>query len=104
MQRGRGYRGRGGRPYNHGRGSFSNNRGCGSYFSPDTTFSSRLTCQICGKPGHIALHCYHQQDMSFSDQQQQQFFPQAYYSSPILPAKETWYPDTRATHHMTNEL
>jgi len=44
--RGRGYRGRGGRPFNRGRGYFPNNRGRGSYFSPDSATSSRPTCQI----------------------------------------------------------
>jgi hypothetical protein len=34
----------------------------------------------------------------------QQTPPQAYYSSPILPAEDTWYPDTGANHHITNEL
>jgi hypothetical protein len=33
--RGRGFRGRGGCPYNRGRGSFNNNQGRGFYFSPD---------------------------------------------------------------------
>jgi hypothetical protein len=66
MQRGRGYCGYGGQPYNRGHGSFSNNRGRGSYFSPDAASSSWPTCQICGKPGHIALHCYHRQDLSLS--------------------------------------
>jgi hypothetical protein len=40
--------------YYHGRGSSSNNRGRGSYFSNDATSSSRPTCQFCGKLGHTA--------------------------------------------------
>jgi hypothetical protein len=45
--------------------------------------------------------------MSFSEQTQppqQQLSPQAYYTSPALPAEESWYPDTGATHHMKNTL
>jgi len=59
--RSRGLRGRGGRPYNRGHGSFNSNRGCGSYFSTDAA-SSRPTCQICGKPRHTTVHCYYRQD------------------------------------------
>jgi hypothetical protein len=104
MARGRGSRGRGSRPYHRGgRGSFNNNRGRGSYFSQDAASSSRPTCQICGKLGHTALRCYQRQESSsFSDSPQPS--PQAYYSSPMLPAEDTWYPDTGATHHITNDL
>jgi hypothetical protein len=68
--RGRGFHGRGGRPYNRGYGSYSSNRGRGSYFSQDATSSTRPSCQICGKPGHSAVRCYHRHDMSFSEQTQ----------------------------------
>jgi hypothetical protein len=30
--------------------------------------------------------------------------PQAYYSSPSLPAEKNWYLDTDATHHLTNDI
>lgn len=77
--------------------------GRGSYFSQDAASSSRPTCQICGKLGHTALRCYQRQESSsFSDSPQPS--PQAYYSSSVLPAEDTWYPDTGATHHITNEL
>jgi hypothetical protein len=100
--RGRGFCGRGGRPFNRGNGYFPNNRGRGSYFSPDGATGSRPTCQICGKIGHTAFRCYHQQE-SIPDQQHPPS-PQAYYSTPALPAEDVWYPDTGATHHVTNEL
>jgi hypothetical protein len=82
--RGKGYRGRGGRPFNRGRGYFPNNRGRDSYFSPDAATGSRPTCQICGKIGHTAFRCYHRQE-SIPDQQPPPS-PQAYYSTPALPA------------------
>jgi len=80
--RGRGYRGRGGRPFNRGRGYFPNNRGRGSYFSPDAATDSRPTCQICGKIGHTAFRCYHRQE-SIPDQQPP-LSPQASYSTPRM--------------------
>jgi hypothetical protein len=103
--RGRGFCGRGSRPYNQGRGSF-NNRGRGSYFSTDAA-SSRPICQICGKPGHTTVRCYYQQDQPESSQPPKPYQPsnpQGYYSTPILPAEELWYPDTGATHHLTGHL
>jgi hypothetical protein len=42
--RGRDYCGHVGRPFNRDRGYFPNNRGRGSYFSPDAATSSRPTC------------------------------------------------------------
>jgi len=67
LSQGCGFRGCGGRPYNQGCESYSSNRGRSSYFSQDATSSTRPSCQICGKPGHSALRCYHRQDMSFSE-------------------------------------
>jgi hypothetical protein len=99
--RGQGFRDRGGRPYNRGRGSFSSNRGRGSYFSPDAASSTRPPYQICGKPDHTAIRCYYRQD---PPKQYQQSTPQGYYSTPVLPAEEIWYPDTGATHHLTSQL
>jgi hypothetical protein len=68
--RGHGYCGRGGSPYNQGCRSYSSNHGRSSYFSQDATSPTRPSCQICGKPGHSALRCYHRHDMSFSEQTQ----------------------------------
>jgi hypothetical protein len=104
--RGRGFRGRGGRPNNWGRRSFNSNRGRGSYFLPDAA-SSRPFCQICGKPGHTAVRCYYRQEKPKASQQHESYQPsnpQGYYSSPVLPAEDLWYPDTSATHHLTGQL
>jgi hypothetical protein len=32
---------------------------------PPTSFPRKASCQICGKPGHLALDCYHRMDYSF---------------------------------------
>jgi hypothetical protein len=33
--------------------------------APPTSFPHRPSCQICGKPGHLALDCYHRMDYSY---------------------------------------
>jgi hypothetical protein len=97
-------RGRGRNNY-RGRGSSSGGRGRGSYFSQDTTALSRPICQLCGKIGHTAPRCYQRPDPALAELSPPAYSnAQAYYSSPSLPPEDNWYPDTTATHHMTNYL
>jgi hypothetical protein len=104
MSRGRGYRGRGRNTY-RGRGSSSDGRGRGNYFSQDPATSSQPICQLCGKIGHTAPRCYQRPDPALAAQTPSAYpNAQAYYSSPSLPLEENKYPDTGATHHMTNNL
>jgi hypothetical protein len=98
MPRGRGSS-FGGRNSYGGRGSPSNGHGYGSYFSQDLASPSRPICQLCEKIGHIAPRCYQRPNPTLAAPN-----PQAYFSSPSLPSKENWYPDTGATHHITNDL
>jgi len=104
--RGRGYRGRGRSNNNYrGRGSASSGRGRGTYFSSDSAQSSRPICQFCGKIGHTAPRCYQRPDPALVGPLAAPYqSAQAYYSSPNLPPEENWYPDTGATHHLTNNL
>ncbi|KAF8369725.1 hypothetical protein HHK36_032252 [Tetracentron sinense] len=57
-------------------------------------------CQICGKGGHSALKCWHR----FNHSYQSDDIPQALTTMTIDdPNDPAWYPDTRATSHMTND-
>lgn len=64
--------------------------------------SSRPTCQICGKYGHAAFKCYKRFDLHFQPSEP----PQA--NTVMRSIEESgygandWYPDTAATHHITN--
>jgi len=102
--RGRGFRGRGNnyRGGNRGRGHPSNGRGRGSSFNNTTSSQPRHTCQVCGKQGHTAIRCYRRFDQEFQGELSTN--PQAFYSSPNLISDDNWYPDTGATHHVTNEM
>ncbi|KZV26181.1 hypothetical protein F511_06348 [Dorcoceras hygrometricum] len=97
--RGRGRNGRGGRKPWHNNG--------------------RPVCQICGIPGHVAEICYYRFDKEFvpkssgvSRTSQQQFNrsspsypPSAFASTKSESASEEWwYPDSGASHHVTNDL
>jgi hypothetical protein len=104
MNRGRGYCGRGRTTYK-GRGPSSSGRGRGNYFSQDPAAPSRPICQLCGKIGHTAPRCYQRPDPALVAPSPPAYSnAQAYYSSPSLPPEENWYPNTAATHHMTNNF
>ncbi|KAB1216375.1 Retrovirus-related Pol polyprotein from transposon TNT 1-94 [Morella rubra] len=83
-----GSRGRGGRGWN-GAGS--------SYFPED-----RPACQVCFKPGHTTLQCYNRFNQAF------QALPPpsmaAHYSSLPSHTDSSWYLDSAATNHMTNDF
>ena len=61
---------RGGRTSNstfsfRGRSGFNTQRGRGHGQSNFPTASNRLICQVCHKPGHVALQCYHRFDNTY---------------------------------------
>lgn len=101
--RGRGGQHRGGY---RGRGYSTQGRGFYQQFGPSNgrgtqQNASRPTCQICGKYGHEAFKCYKRFDLHFQPSAQ----PQA---NTVMRTDESgldgndWYPDTAATHHITN--
>uniref|UniRef100_A0A2N9F0Q4 Reverse transcriptase Ty1/copia-type domain-containing protein n=1 Tax=Fagus sylvatica TaxID=28930 RepID=A0A2N9F0Q4_FAGSY len=100
--------GRGGRfsnSPNSGR-SFSSNqqrqyRGRGRGRGPHNT-SSRPTCQVCSKPGHTALTCYHRFDNSYTVETPPNM--QALLATPNYASDPNWYSDSGATHHITSDL
>uniref|UniRef100_A0A2N9GMC7 Uncharacterized protein n=1 Tax=Fagus sylvatica TaxID=28930 RepID=A0A2N9GMC7_FAGSY len=97
-----GGRGGGRNNYGSGRGSFSNSqrnpRGCGR----GRNTSNRPTCQVCHKPGHAALTCYHRFDNSYTAEASQNMH--ALYANPHAASDLNWYSDSGATHHLTNDL
>ena len=72
-----------------------------------------LRCQLCGQFGHRVLECTERFNRSFyrnpnfSTNPSNQTFPQAYTTNlqPITspPKHSAWYPDSGATHHVTND-
>lgn len=106
-QRGRGQnfrsRGRG-----QGRGSYSTRgRGFHQHISSPSGSSvasdsdNRPTCQICGKPGHNALRCWHRFDNSY----QLDDLPAALTAHRITDVTNNgheWFPDSGASSHVTN--
>jgi hypothetical protein len=96
--------GRGGRSTSsfRGRSGFHSQRGRGrgrSHFSPA---SNRPVCQVCNKPGHVALQCYHRFDNTYQFDNSPQM--QALLATPQQTQDSNWYPDSGATHHVTSDL
>ena len=75
-----------------------------------TASSSRVQCQICGKYGHTALHCWHRFDSSTPSQvtANTAHFPSSFcddepsiLGTPKNLHDPLWYPDSGASHHLT---
>uniref|UniRef100_A0A2N9F3N8 Retrotransposon gag domain-containing protein n=1 Tax=Fagus sylvatica TaxID=28930 RepID=A0A2N9F3N8_FAGSY len=64
--------------------------------------SHRPTCQVCHKPGHFALQCYHRFDSSYASEARPSM--QALLATPSAPQDPNWYTDSGATHHLTADL
>ncbi|KAK4272007.1 hypothetical protein QN277_020616 [Acacia crassicarpa] len=95
---GRGY----GRSY---RGTFRGRGGAryfrGGHFQPNNEQNTPTPCQICLQYGHTALTCHQRTNHAFQAPPPLSF--EAHYSE--YPIDDTlWYPDTGATHHMTNNF
>ncbi|KAF5454036.1 hypothetical protein F2P56_023733 [Juglans regia] len=90
-------RGRHGRGFH--RGGYSGPR---NPSSPNQYFSTRPTCQLCNKPGHLVINCYHRFDYSY-----QASAPSSLVANltefPPSTAINSWFPDTAAMHHFTPE-
>ena len=93
-----------GRGRNNGRNSRGRGRNGGRYVP---------RCQLCGQYGHRVLECRERFNRSFIGNQNapqfqnSQSVPQAYNLN-LLPASvsqdhSAWYPDSGATHHVTND-
>ncbi|PKU77483.1 Retrovirus-related Pol polyprotein from transposon TNT 1-94 [Dendrobium catenatum] len=91
------YRGR----QNYGRGD-GRADGRGGRSAPGRSNSTRggrrpraaVECQICGKPGHSAIHCWYRNDSSYNTP------PQAYVATDSHQNAD-WFLDSGATEHLT---
>ena len=96
----------GGRGQN--RGYSTRGRGFHQHVSPSSLSSvssdsdSRPICQICGKPGHQALRCWHKFDNGYQSEE----MPHALAALPITDVTNSsgheWFSDSGATTHVTN--
>ncbi|XP_075474740.1 uncharacterized protein LOC142505585 isoform X1 [Primulina tabacum] len=60
----------------------------------------KVTCQICGKPNHLAIECWYRFDYSY----QSDDLPQALAAINLNSENDpSFYVDSRATAHMTND-
>ena len=64
--------------------------------------SHRPTCQVCNKPGHAALQCYHRFDNSYTSESHPNM--QALLTTSSANQDPNWYTDSGATHHLTADL
>uniref|UniRef100_A0A2N9E542 Retrotransposon Copia-like N-terminal domain-containing protein n=1 Tax=Fagus sylvatica TaxID=28930 RepID=A0A2N9E542_FAGSY len=85
-----------------GRFSQNNQRGRGRGRQTHSYPSNRPVCQVCQKPGHAALQCYHRFDNTYTSESTPQM--QALFATPNYSQDPNWYPDLGATHHLTHDL
>jgi histone deacetylase 1/2 len=98
--------------YNRG-GRFFNNRGYGrSNWNQNSSSQPRVQCQICGRGGHIAADCWQRFNQDYQPppqannvqfSQQHQTTDQFNLVTPTASLDPLWYPDSGATHHITND-
>ena len=87
--------------YNNSRGNFNNSQNPQSW-NPNP--SSRLTCQICYKPGHTAIDCYQRMNYAYQRRHPPAKLATMATAALIIPNQITWISDTGATDHFTLDL
>lgn len=67
-----------------------------------------LLCQLCGKAGHVALKCFKRFDVHYTSPTDSTTTPQGLVADCGAQGgaveDQTWYMDSGATNHITNEL
>ncbi|KAF7839627.1 Retrovirus-related Pol polyprotein from transposon TNT 1-94 [Senna tora] len=79
---------------------------------------TKTPCQVCGKPEHLAVNCYHRYDQSYTEatlqqamhsQQLRPSYPngnntpmEAMIATPKTLFDANWYPNSGASNHITN--
>jgi hypothetical protein len=76
------------------RGGHGSGRGTGGHGS-----GKKVSCQMCGKTGHIALCCYKHFDASYNGDDKHANAATTGYN-----IDTDWYTDTGATDHITSKL
>jgi hypothetical protein len=66
---------------------------------------NRVPCQICGKPSHNALDCYHRMDYSYQGRHPpSQLAALTAHTHDDVDPEQPWYLDSGANHHITSKL
>ena len=82
-------------PAQSGGGGFNNN-----HASSGSSSNNRVRCQLCKKPGHEVMDCWHRYD--------EDYVPDARHVTAEIMEQggdgTVWYADSGATDHVTNEL
>uniref|UniRef100_A0A2N9IFR0 Integrase catalytic domain-containing protein n=1 Tax=Fagus sylvatica TaxID=28930 RepID=A0A2N9IFR0_FAGSY len=116
QSRGRGrnnnsHRGRGGGRFNHNsQHQYTQNQYQPNPFTQGSSplqqksDGSRPQCQICGKPGHQALDCYHRMDFAYQGRHPPAKLAAMASTSNGAQGGDTWLTDTGATDHLTANM
>ncbi|KAF5449470.1 hypothetical protein F2P56_029911 [Juglans regia] len=70
---------------------------------PSNRTTPRSTCQVCQKPGHTAIRCYHRFNQAYQSPPPSSFTANFTTTSPV-PSSNAWFPDTIATSHFTYDF
>ncbi|KAJ0038846.1 hypothetical protein Pint_23826 [Pistacia integerrima] len=97
------------KPSTYSRPTINSNSGHNSPKTPssDTPFPSNKfpPCQICGKPNHQALDCYHRMDFTYQGRHPPaQLATMAAHTHVTQEVEQPWYLDSGANNHITFEL
>ncbi|KAF3652867.1 putative long chain base biosynthesis protein 1-like [Capsicum annuum] len=77
-------------------------RGRGRGRGRNINSSNQNQCQVCHKFGHSALVCYHRFDHAYQASFKSRMA--ALIAQPSTVGDSNWYPDSGATHHLTNDI
>ncbi|PKU82870.1 Retrovirus-related Pol polyprotein from transposon TNT 1-94 [Dendrobium catenatum] len=69
---------------------------------PTTVNNIRPTCQICGKPGHIAINCWHRCNFKYAPTNTRSTHALNAQTNPTNSSE--WILDTGATSHLTPDI
>ncbi|PKU68330.1 Retrovirus-related Pol polyprotein from transposon TNT 1-94 [Dendrobium catenatum] len=64
--------------------------------------NNRPICQICGKPGHVAINCWHRCNLNYAPTTSRQ--PRALLAQPSSTANQDWVLDSGASSHLTLDV
>ena len=95
------------------RGSFGSRRPQNSWslsnsgstnFGSSSNNSSRLTCQICNRPGHGARDCFHRMNRAYEGRIPTQKLMAMAAAASLNNPHTIWLSDTGASNHITSDL
>jgi hypothetical protein len=76
--------------------------------TPSQVAPMKASCQICGKPGHQALDCFHQMNFAYQGKTPpSQLFAmvaRTHHEVAVQHDEDPWYTDSGANNHITSAL